>query len=126
MNDHELTPSDDNAPAAPPATPPANGTAANPVQDIRAQAAAEVERIAAIRRICAGKNAALEARAIRDGWDAQRAELEVLRATRPAAPAVHTPDNTVNTHVLDPRRRRLQASRLSAEPRLRRVGGGVG
>jgi hypothetical protein len=101
VNDNELT-TQDNAPAtAPPATPPANGTAANPVQDIRAQAAAEVERIAGIRRICAGKNAALEARAIRDGWDAQRTELEVLRATRPAAPAVHTPDNTVNGHILE-------------------------
>jgi hypothetical protein len=100
VNDNEPT-TDGNAPATPPATPAANGTAANPVQDIRAQAAAEVERIAAIRRICAGKNAALEARAIRDGWDAQRTELEVLRATRPAAPAVHTPDNTVNGHVLE-------------------------
>jgi hypothetical protein len=100
VNDHEPT-TDDNAPATLPETPAATGTAANPVQDIRAQAAAEVERIAAIRRICAGKNAALEARAIRDGWDAQRTELEVLRATRPAAPAVHTPDNTVNGHVLE-------------------------
>jgi hypothetical protein len=102
VNGHEPTPTDDGAPATPPpATPPTNGTAANPVQDIRAKAAAEVERIEAIRRICAGKNAALEARAIRDGWDTQRTELEVLRATRPAAPAVHTPDNTVNGHVLE-------------------------
>ena len=51
-----------------PPTPPANGVVAtSPVDDIRAQAAAEVERIAAVRRICAGKNAALEARAIQDG-----------------------------------------------------------
>jgi hypothetical protein len=100
VNDNEPNAAD-NSPATPPATPAANGTAANPVQDIRAQAAAEVERIAAIRRICAGKNAALEARAIRDGWDAQRTELEVLRATRPAAPAVHAPDNSVNGLVLE-------------------------
>jgi len=101
VNDNEPATTDDGAPATPsPATPAANSTAANPVQDIRAQAAAEVERIAGIRRIC-GKNSTLEARAIRDGWDAQRTELEVLRATRPAAPAVHTPDNTVNGQVLE-------------------------
>ncbi len=75
--------------------------ATSPVDDIRAQAAAEVERIAAIRRICAGKNATLEARAIRDGWDAQRIELEILRTTRPSAPAVHVPDNSVNGQVLE-------------------------
>ena len=70
--------------------------ATNPVDDIHAQAAAEVERIAAIRRICAGKYAGLEARATREGWDAQRIELEILRTTRPSAPAVHVPDNSVN------------------------------
>ncbi len=74
---------------------------ASPVNDIRAQAAAEVERIAAVRRICAGKNATLEARAIREGWDAQRIELEILRSTRPTAPAVHVPDNSVNCQVLE-------------------------
>ena len=80
---------------------PTPATPASPVNDIRAQAAAEVERIAAVRRICAGKNATLEARAIREGWDAQRIELEILRSTRPTAPAVHAPDNTVNSHVLE-------------------------
>lgn len=93
---------EDNASVTPPpAMSPADGTAANPVQEIRAQAVAEVERIAAIRQICAGKNAALEARAIREGWDAQRTELEVLRSARPAAPAVHVPDNTVSDQVLE-------------------------
>lgn len=102
MTDTESTTTDDSATttAPPPAsTPPL--IAANPVDDIRAQAAAEVDRIAAIRRVCAGKDAQLESRAIRDGWDAQRTELEVLRATRPAAPAVHVPDNTVNGRVLE-------------------------
>ncbi len=87
-----------------PITPPTPATgvvATSPVDDIRAQAAAEVERIAAIRRICAGKNAGLEARAIREGWDAQRIELEILRTTRPSAPAVHVPDNSVNCQVLE-------------------------
>lgn len=102
MNETEVTTTDDSAPATPaPAITPTSATATSPVDDIRAQAAAEVDRIAAIRRICAGKNASLEVRAIRDGWDAQRTELEVLRATRPTAPAVHTPDNSVNSHVLE-------------------------
>jgi hypothetical protein len=66
----------------------------DPVRDFRAQMAAETDRIAAIRRLCAGGggHAGIEAQAIRDGWDATRTELEVLRASRPkapAAPAVH-------------------------------------
>ena len=88
-------------PITPPTTPATGIVATSPVDDIRAQAAAEVERIAAIRRICAGKNAGLEARAIREGWDAQRIELEILRTTRPSAPAVHVPDNSVNGQVLE-------------------------
>jgi len=101
MTDTDSTTTEDSVTTtAPPPSPP-NVTAASPVDDIRAQAATEVERIAAIRRICAGKDAQLEARAIRDGWDAQRTELEVLRATRPAAPAVHVPDSTINSRVLE-------------------------
>ncbi|MBK9187336.1 MAG: hypothetical protein IPM33_00105 [Phycisphaerales bacterium] len=49
--------------------------------------AAETDRIAAIRRLCAGVNATIESQAIREGWDATRTELEVLRASRPKAPA---------------------------------------
>jgi len=88
-------------PITPPTTPATSVVATSPVDDIRAQAAAEVERIAAIRRICSGKNAGLEARAIREGWDAQRIELEILRSTRPTAPAVHVPDNSINCQVLE-------------------------
>ena len=91
----------DNATTEAPTAPAPAAVATSPVDDIRAEAAAEVERIAAVRRICAGKHSDLEARAIRDGWDAQKTELEVLRATRPAAPAVHTPDNTVTGRVLE-------------------------
>ncbi|MBL9030454.1 MAG: hypothetical protein JNM80_01930 [Phycisphaerae bacterium] len=71
-----------------PATPPVNGAeTADPVRDLRAQMAAETDRIAAIRRLCAGAHAAIESQAIREGWDATRTELEVLRASRPKAPA---------------------------------------
>ncbi|MEX0715432.1 MAG: hypothetical protein WD066_02540 [Planctomycetaceae bacterium] len=71
------------------------------VAELRAQAAAETDRIAAARRICGGRFPRIEAQAIRDGWDAQRTELEVLRATRPAAPGIHVPDNTVTSAVLE-------------------------
>jgi hypothetical protein len=63
-------------------------TAADPTPDIRAKALAETNRIAAIRKVCAGKHADIEAKAIEEVWDAGRAELEVLRAERPKAPAV--------------------------------------
>ncbi len=76
-------------------------SARNPVQAIREQVAAEVERIAAIRKLCAGEYPQIEARAIRDGWDEPRTELEILRESRPKAPAAHTPDKSVNAQVLE-------------------------
>jgi hypothetical protein len=69
--------------------------------NIRVAAAAEIDRIAAIRRVCSGRQPSLEARAIREGWTEQRTELEVLRLARPAAPAMHVPDNTVTGAVLE-------------------------
>lgn len=71
------------------------------IRDIRAEAAAEIERIDALRRICAGRNPQIEARAIREGWDAQRTELEVLRAARPSAPAVHVTNHPITGNVLE-------------------------
>lgn len=62
----------------------------SPASAIRAEAAAEVKRIAAVRKVCGGKHPEIEAKAIEEGWDATRAELEVLRASRPQGPAVHT------------------------------------
>jgi len=60
--------------------------AATPVARIRAEAAAETKRIGEVRKVCAvggGKHADLEAKAIAEGWDVARTELEVLRAERP-------------------------------------------
>jgi len=68
--------------------------------NIRTEAAAETERIAAVRRICAGKYAEIEAKAIREGWDATRSELEVLRAERPSAPAIASGDGSAVTSDL--------------------------
>ncbi len=73
----------------------------NPVTQMRAEAAAETQRIAGIRRICAGKHADIEAKAIAEGWDTTRCELEVLRASRPTAPVVHAPEEVVTSAVLE-------------------------
>jgi len=88
-------------------TPPASATTAPAnvagaaIEAIRAEAAAELDRIAAVRRLCAGRTPQIETQAIRDGWNEQRTELEVLRQARPAAPAIHAVDNTVSTAVLE-------------------------
>lgn len=76
-------------PAQTPAAPPpvqaaAVTTTADATPDqIRAAALAETNRIAAIRKLCCGKHAEIEAKAIGEGWDNQKTELEVLRANRP-------------------------------------------
>ncbi len=74
---------------------------ASAVEDIRAQALAETSRISAVRRLCAGQHHEIEAKAIREGWDATRTELEILRANRPKAPAIHVHDQNVSTQVLE-------------------------
>ncbi|HRQ75583.1 MAG TPA: hypothetical protein PK098_06650 [Phycisphaerales bacterium] len=99
---------DDNTKDAATNDTPAPVQAASVVNDIRAQAAAETERIAAIRKLCNPSVGVtyteVEAQAIREGWDATKCELEILRASRPkvnGAPAAHVPDNTVNGLVLE-------------------------
>jgi hypothetical protein len=84
------------AAAQPPAAPPEKTAA-----QIREDALAETNRIAAIRRQCAGRFPQIEADAIRDGWTEQQTELAVLRGRRPTAPAVHVPDNHVTSEVLE-------------------------
>jgi hypothetical protein len=74
---------------------------ADPVHEMRSRVAAETERIRKIQSLCAGRHGELEAQAIRDGWDATRCELEVLRANRPAAPAGHVVDRTISARVLE-------------------------
>ncbi|HMQ17483.1 MAG TPA: hypothetical protein PKC49_16085, partial [Phycisphaerae bacterium] len=82
-----------------------NGTEANPpvnaVSEIRAQALAETKRINAIRRICAGRNADIEEKAITEGWTTDKCELEVLRASRPKPPAVHMTENAMGGQILE-------------------------
>jgi len=68
-------------------TAPAAGPATE-VQALRAQYAGELQRIAAIRGLCGEAHTALATKAIAEGWDLQRAELEFLRASRPSVPGV--------------------------------------
>ena len=75
---------------------------ASAVERMRAEAAAESTRISAIRRQCAGQYPEIEARGIREGWDAMRCELEILRVGRPTAPAIHVQrTDTVSATVLE-------------------------
>ena len=91
------------APAAAPVSAGAaeGAIAADPVADMRAKAAAEEGRIAAVRKVCGSDHAEIAARAIKEGWDTTKTELEVLRASRPKAPAAYVVDQTVNGTVLE-------------------------
>jgi hypothetical protein len=73
----------------------------DPVAEMRARAAAEQERIAAVQKVCGDGHADIAAKAIKDGWDVTRTELEVLRADRPKPISVHVPDNTITGNVLE-------------------------
>ena len=81
---------------APANLPPLNASAADDqLTWMRQRMAAETRRVEAIRKICGGKHADIEARAIEEGWDESKTELQVLRASRPLVPAVQTrPRNT--------------------------------
>ena len=87
--------------AATTATMPDAGLTLDPVADMRARAAAEQTRIASVRKACGDGHAEIAAKAISEGWDVTRAELEVLRADRPKAPAAHLPDNGMTGTVLE-------------------------
>ena len=84
----------DNPPAAPvqgaaaPAPQPGNDPPADPILQMRAAAAAELERITAVQAAAGDGHPEIAAKAVAEGWDANRTELEVLRAQRPQAPAV--------------------------------------
>jgi hypothetical protein len=91
-------------PAPEPEPPAASAVAASADEvaaRIRAAAAGETRRIDAIRRICHGQHAEIEAQAILENWDEARAELAVLRATRPRGPAVHSSPPAPTARVLE-------------------------
>jgi len=71
------------------------------IEEMRRAHATELERIAAIRRIYSGALPSVEARAIREGWNLEKAELEKIRAMRPEVPAIHIQQNAINSSVLE-------------------------
>lgn len=81
--------------------PTVNDTIPNPAATMRAEAATEAKRIAAIRKLCSGKHADIEAQAIEGGWDETRTELEVIRNERPQAPAIHANTKTINASAIE-------------------------
>lgn len=70
-------------------------------EQIRADALAESNRINGIRRACGGRHGNIEAKAIAEGWDAQRTELEVLRASRTFAISSHQRATPASRTVLE-------------------------
>lgn len=62
----------------------------------------EARRVYAITKICAGRHGDIEAKAIEEGWSAEKAELEVLRAARPKAPGIiRGSDEGITAKVLE-------------------------
>lgn len=102
-NDTTTTTEADQVDGTPTTPEPSNPsvTAESTVHEIRAGAAAEAIRIAAIDKLTTDRFPEIRAKAIAEGWDATKCELEVLRANRPAAPAIHAVDKTVSGRVLE-------------------------
>lgn len=80
---------------------PATTETPDPAKELRAQAAAESRRIAAVRKVCAGKHADLEAQAIGEGWDESKTELAVLRAERPRVGVITSKGQAADAAVLE-------------------------
>ena len=96
-------PSDDVATPDEPTTTPdtVNASASAPVAEMRRQVAGETRRIEAVRQVCDGKHADIEAKAIEEGWDATKTELHVLRASRPNVPTVTTQPRNSSPQVFE-------------------------
>ena len=84
---------------APPAGPQVD--AAKVTAELRASAVTETKRLTAIRKICGSKHPEIEEKAITEGWTTDKCELEVLRASRPKAPAIHIVDYAMGNQVLE-------------------------
>lgn len=87
------------APAAPANQPPA----ADPVAELRINAAAEMTRIGEINAICGLKHADIAAKAVAGNWDANKTKLEVLLAERPVvgAPAIGSGTGSLTRQVIE-------------------------
>src|SRR5262249_43152615 len=78
--------------ASPPPTPQPD-----PVVDMRGRLAAEHRRIDFIVRACGEEYGEIKCKAISEGWDETRTELEILRASRPKGPAPHTGNDGIRS-----------------------------
>jgi len=70
--------------------PPTNNTSPTDSGGAPDPAAIERQRAGGVMRVAQG-HPEIQARAINEGWDVQRTELEVLRASRPGAPGFNGP-----------------------------------
>lgn len=70
-------------------------------EQVRAEALSESKRINAIRKACGGRFGDIEAQAIAEGWDANCAELEVLRASRPSVLVINGRHEPATRAVLE-------------------------
>lgn len=66
----------------------------DPIDEMRKRWTLERKRIAAIAKLYAGRFPELEARAVEEGWDMPRAELEQLRAERAEVQPVYSEDGS--------------------------------
>lgn len=103
MDENEVngTEGGSSAESTPSAAATVEGVAGPTAEEIRAQAVAETNRILKIREACGGLHPQIEAKAIEESWPVEKCMLEVLRASRPKAPAAHFRDNSVNTRLLE-------------------------
>jgi len=72
----------------------------DPITQMRHRLAAETRRIDAIRELCRGRYPKIEARAIEEGWDSSRTELEIFR-DRPVPPFVSSPRKAPTPQVFE-------------------------
>ncbi len=106
----EAAAEDDQSQTAGQSTATVEGAADDFVTELRKKAADEARRTARIIEICAehknptikvqGKDQPLQVVAIEAGWNLERVELEALRASRPAAPAIHS-TGRAQTHTIE-------------------------
>lgn len=75
--------------------------ATDPVAEMRAAAALESTRISAVRTVCGDKHPDIAGKAIAEGWTTDKVELEVLRAERAKAPAIHSNGSIAGFPVLE-------------------------
>ncbi len=70
--------------------------------EVQEQVEAERKRFTDITRICGSKHVDIQAKAVSEGWDATRTELEVLRASRPKPPMAWVPSTfTANSTIIE-------------------------